>query len=129
MERDKDISLFEDVRDDGHEYGWEDFPPDSIYRKKRVEIRRKVGSGIDDDWEFWWNGEWWSDDKMDEVYPDMEKAPEELLCLYIAIGLNIEHELNVADKWRTHNARQKPDVSGTASMILSGGSHTGRGIK
>ena len=106
MERDKSINLFEDVRDDGYEYGWEDFPDTSVYEEKHVEIRRKIGSGIDDVWEFMWHGEWWDDDKLDEAYPDISDMPDELLSLAFAIGMNVEFELQVADGFRTHNSRQ-----------------------
>ena len=104
--RDKNINLFEDVRDDGYEYGWEQFPEYTTYKEKHVEIRRKIGSGIDDDWEFKWNGEWWTEDRVEEVYPDVSDLPDELLNLSFALVNNIEFEMDIADDFKTHNSRQ-----------------------
>ena len=118
--RDKNINLFEDIRDDGYEYGWEDFPEDSRYKEKHIEIRRKVGSGLDDEWEFKWNGDWWTPERADEIYPDTHEMPIELLSLCVALVNNVEFELNIADDFKTHNSRQKPVSSGKAQVSMIG---------
>ena len=104
--RNKNINLFEDVRDDGYEYGWEDFSKESVFKGKRVEIRRKAGSGVRDPWEFKWNGKWWIARKFPWHYTE-DNIPNELVDLSFALLNNIPFELNVADNWRTHNARQR----------------------
>ena len=120
MERDKTINLFEDKRGE-YEYGWEQFSEESEYTEKKVEIRRKAGSGIDDDWEFNWSGQWLSVDSMPWQYKeDFSDMPDELLMLCFALVNNIEHELNVADNFVTHNSRQKFAGEGKASVSVIG---------
>ena len=117
--RDNNVNLFEDKRGE-YEYGWVQFPEDTTYNEKKIEIRRKAGSGIDDNWEFLWNGEWWDIDKTERVYPTTEDMPDELLCLCFALVDIVELEMNVADGFKTHNARQENKQTGKALLSFIG---------
>ena len=82
------------------------FSKESVFKGKRVEIRRKAGSGVRDPWEFKWDGKWWSAHDFPWHYTE-DNIPNELVDLSFALLNNIPFELNVADNWRTHNARQR----------------------
>ena len=118
---DEKINLFEDKRGEW-EYGFVEYAEKTAFGEKRIDIRRKAGSTIGDDWQMKWKEQWLSVygvlRKLKET--KAEDLPDDFLLLCCAVPGTVGFALNKQDHWRTHNARQQPASSGKASVSPMG---------
>ena len=115
----RQINLFEDKQGDW-EYGFVEYFEDTAFGEKRIDIRRKAGATIEDDWEMKWKGQWLSMTQVSQMLnnPETDDLPKDFLFLCCAVPGAVGGALDRQDQWRTHNARQEFASSGKASVSI-----------